>query len=80
MCRLTIELDGNVNRSVRAVSLWVGESADSSAVRMDGSGVRSGTVSHPSGNGVGVSGSFGLPSASSTELLDMEDFIVSLSG
>ena len=60
--------------------VWVGESADLSAVRTDGSGVRSGTISHPSGNGVRVSGSFGLLSASSTELLDMKDFIISPSG
>jgi len=56
---------------------WVGESADLSAVRTDGSGVRSGIASHPSGNSVGVVGSFGLPSASSAEPLDFGYFFIS---
>lgn len=58
---------------------WVGESADLSAIRTDWSGVRSETVSHLSGNGVRVSGSFGLPSASSAEPLDFGYFFIRLS-
>ena len=58
-------------------TVWVDETADLSAVRMDGSGVRTGTATQPSLDGVGVVGSFGRSSSSSAEPLEMGYFFIS---
>ena len=58
------------------VGKHVSEWADSSTVRMDGSGVRSGTAIHPSVKGVSVV-LFGLPSTSFYEPAGKEYLFIS---